>query len=272
MKLPPGLKYFVMACIVGLVAVFLIQRYISSRVTAKAPRPTAQVVVAQLEISPGETLESRMLQVSTWPRDIIPPKAISNPQQLNGRVALMPIAKGEPILESKLSPEGTAAGLSGLLDPNMLAVTVKTDEVSGVAGFVNPGDRIDVLVELPKGGGHDGNEHFSKIILQNLKVLSKGQVWDQTVEKKPKVVPTVTLEVTPEQAEMLNLATNEGKIRLALRNQTNRGYFATKGVDTLQLLNKPPKAPVVTLPKTKKTAQGPRAQLIKGMAVSVKEF
>jgi len=271
MKLPPGLKYFVLAGLVGLAAVFLIQRYISSRVTV-APRPMAQVVVAQLDIAPGETLESRMLQVSTWPADIIPPKSVSNLQQLQGRVALMPISKGEPILESKLAPEGTAAGLSGLLDPNMLAVTVKTDEVSGVAGFVNPGDRIDVLVEMPEGGGRDGKQHFSKIILQNLKVLSKGQVWDQTKGKEPKVVPTVTLEVSPVQAEMLNLATFEGRIRLALRNQTNRTYFATKGVDTPQLLNKPPVPPVVALPKIKEPVSGPRAQLIKGMEVSIKQF
>jgi pilus assembly protein CpaB len=271
MRLPPGLKYLILAGLVGLAAVFLIQRYISSKMVV-APRPTAQVVVAEMDITPGVALESRLLKVATWPRDIIPPKAVSNPHQLQGRVVLIPISKGEPILEAKLAPEGTAAGLSGLLDPNMLAVTVKTDEVSGVAGFVNPGDRIDVLVELPKGGGQDGKEHFSKIILQNLKVLSKGQVWDQTVEKKPKVVPTVTLEVTPEQAEMLNLATNEGRIRLALRNQNNRAYFATKGVDTLQLLNKPLVAPVATLPKPKKPASGPRAQLIKGMEVSTKEF
>jgi pilus assembly protein CpaB len=271
MKLPPALKYLVLAGLVGLAAVFLIQRYISSKVTVAA-RPMAQVVTAEMDIAPGTALESRLLKVAIWPADIIPPTAISNPQQLQGRVVLFPISKGEPILEGKLTPEGTAAGLSGLLDPDMLAVTVKTDEVSGVAGFVNPGDRIDVLVELPKGGGHDGKEHFSKIILQNLKVLSKGQVWDQTVEKTPKVVPTVTLEVTPEQAEMLNLATNEGRIRLALRNQANRAYFATKGVDTLQLLNKPPIGPVATLPKAKKPAIGPRAQLIKGMQVTVKQF
>jgi pilus assembly protein CpaB len=106
-------------------------------------------------------------------------------------------------------------------------VTVKTDEVSGVAGFINPGDRVDVIVEMPGAGGN--NEHFSKIILQNLKVLSKGQAWDQAADKTPKVVPTVTLEVSPEQAEMLNLASFQGKIRLALRNQMNKGQFATGG-------------------------------------------
>jgi pilus assembly protein CpaB len=271
MRIPPGIKYFVLAAVVGLVAVFLVQRYISSKV-AVAVKPLCQVVVAEMDIAPGTALEGRLLRCDSWPSDITPPKVVSNAQQLQGRVVTVPISKGEPILESKLAPEGTAAGLSGLLDHNMLAVTVKTDEVSGVAGFVNPGDRIDVLVELPKGGGKDGEDHYSKIILQNLKVLSKGQVWDQTGEKKPKVVPTVTLEVSPEQAEMLNLATFQGKIRLALRNQANKAYFATKGVDTSQLLHKPPVPKVVTLPKKENLPTGPRAQLIKGMAVTVTQF
>jgi pilus assembly protein CpaB len=271
MKLPPGLKYFILAGLVGLAAVVLIQRYISSKM-AVAAKPTSQVVVAELDIISGEALEGRHLRVATWPKDIIPLKAMTNPQKLQGRVVSIPISKGEAILESKLAPEGTAAGLSGLLDPNMLAVTVKTDEVSGVAGFINPGDRIDVLVEMPKGGGEDGKEHLSKIILQNLKVLSKGQVWDQTGDKKPKVVPTVTLEVSPEQAEMLNLATFQGKIRLALRNQANRAYFSTRGVDTMRLLNKPPAPPVVAMPKAKSPPQGPSAKVIKGMNVSTAQF
>ena len=272
MKLPTGWKYFILAGIVGLVAVFLVQRYISSKVTVVA-KPLCQVVVAEMDIAPGTALENRLLRCTSWPSDIVPPKVVSNAQQLQGRVATVPISKGEPILESKLAPEGTAAGLSGLLDHNMLAVTVKTDEVSGVAGFVNPGDRIDVLVELPKGGGEDGKDHYSKIILQNIKVLSKGQVWDQTGDKNnPKVVPTVTLEVSPEQAEMVNLATFQGKIRLALRNQANKAYFATKGVDTSQLLHKPPVPKVVTYPKQENPQTGPRAQLIKGMAVTVTQF
>jgi pilus assembly protein CpaB len=270
MKLPAGFKYFILAGVVGLVAVFLVQRYISSKVVV-VDKPLCQVVVAEMDIAPGTALENRLLRCASWPSDIVPPKFVSNAQQLQGRVVLMPISKGEPILETKLAPEGTAAGLSGLLDHNMLAVTVKTDEVSGVAGFVNPGDRIDVLVELPKGGGADGKDHYSKIILQNLKVLSKGQVYDQTADKEPKVVPTVTLEVSPEQAEMLNLATFQGKIRLALRNQANRAYFATKGVNTAQLLNRPPVPKVVALPESK-TASGPRAQLIKGMNVTVAQF
>lgn len=232
MKMPAGIKYFVVAGLVGLLAVFLIHRYIVTK-TAIPIQPTASVVVAEVDIAPGTALSGRLLRVATWPRDIIPSKAASNPQTLDGRVVQVHIDKGEPILLSKLAPEGTAAGLGGLLEPNKLAVTVKTDEVSGVAGFITPGDRVDVLVEMPTP--ESPSEHFSKIFLQNLKVLSKGQIWEQTGEKKPQVVNTVTLEVTPEEAELLNLASFQGKIRLALRNQLNRAYSPTSGVVTSQL-------------------------------------
>jgi pilus assembly protein CpaB len=237
MKLPPGIKYFILAGVVGLVATFLIHRYITSK-TAVVVKPTDQVVVADLDIAPGTALASRMVKTTTWPRDIVPPKAVRNPKDVEGRVAQFPISRGEPILQNKLAPEGTAAGLGGLLDPNKLAVTLRVDDVSGVAGFINPGDRVDLLVEMT--APEEKGEHFSKIILQNLKVLSKGQIWDQTSEKKPQVVNTVTLELTPEEAEIVNLATNQGKIRLALRNQLNQGQFYTKGVMSSQLAYKRP--------------------------------
>ena len=232
MKIPAGLKYFVLAGLVGLVAVFLIHRYIVMK-TALPVKPTASVVVAEVDIAPGTALAGRLMKVATWPQDIVPAKAVSKPQELEGRVAQVHIDRGEPILLSKLAPQGTAAGLGGLLEPEKLAVTVKTDEVSGVAGFITPGDRVDVLVEMPTPGA--SGEHFSKIILQNLKVLSKGQIWEQTGEKKPQVVNTVTMEVSPEEAELLNLASFQGKIRLALRNQINRAHSSTSGVVTSQL-------------------------------------
>ncbi len=272
MKLPPGLKYFVLAGVVGLVAVFLVHNYITTRV-ALPSNPTGQVVVAELDITPGTAMAGRVLRVANWPKDIIPAKAVSDPKALEGRVAQMAIAKGEPVLLSKLAPEGTSAGLGGLLDPNKLAVTVKTDEVSGVGGFVNPGDRVDVLVEMASPGGM--GEEFSKIILQNLKVLSKGQIWDQGTDKNnPQVVPTVTLEVTPEQAETLNLASFQGKVRLALRNQMNRSQFATNGVVTSQLANKRAveKPAVVEPSKPQPQRQSRVIKVIKGMEVTDTEL
>jgi|UniRef100_A0A7C3V7J7 pilus assembly protein CpaB len=259
MKLPPGIKYFILAGIVGLVATFLIHRYITAK-TAIPVRPMDQVVVAEVDIAPGTALEARMLKTAAWPRDIVPPKALRSPKDVEGRVVQVPIARGEPILLTKLAPEGTAAGLGGLLDPNKLAVTVRVDDVSGVAGFINPGDRVDLLVEMPAPEGK--GEHFSKILLQNLKVLSKGQIWDQTAEKKPQVVNTVTLEVTPEEAEIVNLATNQGKIRLALRNQLNQGQFFTRGVSSSQLVYR--KAPPASEQKAPAQSEA-SIEIIKGM-------
>jgi pilus assembly protein CpaB len=268
MKLPPGSKYFILAGVVGLIAVFLVRSYIGAKV-ATPLSPTGQVVVAETDVDPGTALEGRVLRVATWPRDIIPPKAVSNLKELEGRVALTAIAKGEPILLTKLAPEGTAAGLGGLLDLNKLAVTVKTDEVSGVAGFINPGDRIDVLVEMPNPG--ENTEHFSKIILQNLKVLGKGQVWDQKEKDKPKVVTTVTLEVDPQQAETLNLASFQGRVRLALRNQLNKAEFNTSGIVTSQLGHT--MRPVAAANDSNKVMPQVRTvQMIKGMKVTDKEI
>jgi len=264
MELPPGSKYFVLAGVAGLAAVFLVHGYIS-KVVSVPIRPTGKVVVAEADIVPGTVLSGRLMRVAAWPGEIIPSKAVANPTELEGRVTQTIVTKGEAILLTKLAPEGTAAGLGGLLDPDRLALTVKTDEVSGVGGFISPGDRIDVLVEMPSSG--DGNEHYSKLILQNLKVLSKGQIWDQTADKKPQVVQTVTLEVTAEQAEVLNLASFQGKIRLALRNQRNQGNFSTGGVATSQLCNKTPvKAPTAKEPAPKEQARA--VQVIKGMNVT----
>ncbi len=271
MKLPPGYKYVAMAGVAGVMAVVLVHNYISKKM-ANPLKPTAQIVVAEADIAPGTALAGRLVRVATWPQEIIPAKALTSASQVENRVAQTSICKGEPITLPKLAPEGTAAGLGGLLDPNCLAVTVKTDEVSGVAGFISPGDRVDVLVAMDKSGSE--SEQFSKIILQNIKVLSKGQVWDQTADKKPQVVPTVTLEVTPEKAEMLNLARSYGKICLALRNQLNLTHFNTAGVKSSQLYYQvPPVAKVamkVAQPEAPKSSRV--IQVIKGVTVSEAKF
>jgi pilus assembly protein CpaB len=263
-KLPRGMSYLVLAGLAGLVATFTIHRYISVKPTVSV-KPTDQVVVADVDIAPGTGLNLRMVKAAKWPKDIIPPKSFNDPKYVEGRVAQVPISRGEPVLATKLAPEGTAAGLGGLLDPNKLAVTVRTDDVTGVAGFINPGDRVDLLVEItaPEGKG----EHLSKILLQNLKVLSKGQIWDQTAEKKPQVMTTVTLEVTPEEAEILNLATNQGKIRLALRNQRNQDTFSTRGVLTSQLAFRK-QAPAPAAAPASAQSQGTNIEVIKGMGRS----
>ncbi len=264
LKLPKGMSYLILAGLVGLVATFTIHRYITAK-TALPKRQMAQVVVADVDIAPGTALSARMLKGANGPQDIVPAKAYRTLRCLEGRVVQVPLSRGEPVLPAKLAPEGTSAGLGGLLDPNKLAVTVRTDDVSGVAGFINPGDRVDVLVDIPSPEAK--GEHYSKIILQNLKVLSKGQIWDQTAEKKPQVMTTATLEVTPEEAEVLNLATNQGKIRLALRNQINQGMFYTKGVTTSNLAYA--RVPKQEEPVKDVASKGYQVEVIKGMGRSL---
>lgn len=257
LNLPKGTAYIAAAMAAGLVATLAIHQYVSVK-TSVPQVATAQVAVAARDMAPGTALSSELVKIASWPKELVPPQAASSLSQVQGRVVTMPIAHGEPILMRKLAPTGTAAGLSGLLDHKKRALTVRVDDVSGVAGFIHPGNRVDVLadIKLP-----DAKDSFSKTILQNILVLTTGQIWEQKGESKPVVVNTVTLEVDPEQAEVLNLASNEGKIRLALRNPHNLELVVTDGVAMSQLFT--PKAKPVSQPEPQKDTRA--VEVIKGL-------
>ncbi|HEY9074198.1 MAG TPA: Flp pilus assembly protein CpaB [Desulfobaccales bacterium] len=247
------------AVVAGLVATFAVSRYVAHK-TYVPPVITAKVAVAASEIAPGNALAAGAIKMVSWPKELVPPQAASASSQVEGRVATSSISTGEPILFSKLAPVGTAAGLSSLLNEQMRAMTVRVDDVSGVAGFIHPQDRVDVLVDMKMRGV---DESFSKTILQNIMVMSAGQTWVQK-DSKPVVVNTVTLEVTPEQAELLNLASSEGKIRLALRSRRNEQTPETAGVITSALfagLKKP--EPPKKVEKEEKEERS--VEVIKGM-------
>jgi pilus assembly protein CpaB len=231
LNLPKGVGYIAAAVVIGLVATFGIHKYISIKTTVPTVA-TASVAIATKDVSPGTALAPDMVKIATWPKELIPPQSTSSIGQVQGRVVVTAIAKGEPIINRKLAPVGTAAGLSGLLDPNKRALTVRVDDVSGVAGFIHPGNRVDVLMDIKT----EEKEHYSKTILQNILVLTTGQISEQRGDNKPVVVNTVTLELSPDQAEILNLASNEGKIRLTLRNYRNMDTVPTGGVATSQLI------------------------------------
>jgi pilus assembly protein CpaB len=190
---------------------------------------TTPVVVAAKDIAPGSSLEGNLLKVVQWPQDARVEGAILDPEQLQGRVARTSLAPGEVILESKLAPKGAPGGLAGIIQPDRRAVTVKVDEASGVAGFVLPGNRVDVLVTISRSEFKD--DPVTQVVLQNLPVLGIGQdIESHRGGEKPKVVPTVTLEVTPEESEKLALAAKEGNITLALRGWTEQTAAPTSGV------------------------------------------
>ena len=230
LNLPRGAIFLALAVVAGLVATFGIHRYVSIK-TRVVEAPTRQVFIAAADISPGTALSAQLVKPVTWPQAVIPPNCASSMQEVENRVVKVPIPQGNPVLFSMLAPEGTAAGLSGILDDGKRALTVKVDEVAGVAGFIHPGDHVDVLMDLSLKG-----EHFSKTILHNISILTTGQIWEQKGDNKPMVVNTVTLELTPEEAEVLNLASNEGRIRLALRNRNNKTVTQTPGVTTSILI------------------------------------
>lgn len=265
-----GTKYVVLAVVVGLLAVFAVNRALSSKGTAV---PVSQIVIAETDITSGTPLSPRLLKSVAWPQQLVPTQAITSVEQINGRVTNVPLTRGEPVLFSKLAPEGTAAGLGGLLKEEMRAFTVKVDDVSGVAGFVHPGDHVDVVMTLPLIDNNKG-EQISKTILQDIKVLTAGQLWQANSQNEPKTVNTVTLEVSPEQSEILNLASTQGKIRLTLRSRVNREIRQTAGVLTSSLING--HGPVQTeKANTSAPAPAPKekmVEVIKGMVVSSKKF
>jgi pilus assembly protein CpaB len=233
LNLPRGTIFIAAAVMAGLIATLAIRRYVILK-TMVPVAATRQVVVAAGDISPGTALSSKIVKIVSWPQEVIPPKSVSSLREIEGRVVKVPISQGNPILFSMLAPEGTAAGLSGILADGKRALTVKVDEVAGVAGFIHPGDHVDVLADLPI---LDAKEHFSKTILYNIPVLTTGQIWQQGGDNKPVVVNTVTLELTPQESEVLNLASNEGRIRLALRNRNNQTIDPTQGVTTSFLID-----------------------------------
>jgi pilus assembly protein CpaB len=261
MKLPKGVLYIVLAVVAGLVATVSIHKYVSLK-TRVVQRPTSSVVVATVDISPGTALSSSQVKEVAWPQELVPQGAPPNYAVIKDRVVVVPVAKGEPILMSKLAPEGTVAGLGGLLNEDMRAISVRVDDVSGNAGFIKPGDHVDVLMSMAVPNAQD--EHYSKTILQNIVVLSTGQIWEQQQQdQKPVIVKTVTLEVKPNQGEILDLASNQGKIRLVLRSRNNLEVAQTNGVVTSQLVNvSTPKSKPVVVANSKREAE---IEVIKGM-------
>jgi pilus assembly protein CpaB len=265
-NLPKGFVYMGVAVVAGLIAMFAIRSYVA-RKTYVAPVATGPVAVATTAIAAGNVLAAGSVKIVNWPLELVPPQVASSVQQVQGRVVQVPIAVGEPINFSKLAPVGATGGLSSLLDPSKRALTVRVDDISGVAGFIHPQDKVDVLVDM-----RYGNESVSKTILQNILVLSIGQTWDRT-DSKPKVVNAVTLELTPEQAEVLNLASTEGKIRLSLRGRSNGATVQTTGVATSALFagmeeKKPEKAEDKPAVKAQPKPVERTVEVIKGLECS----
>jgi pilus assembly protein CpaB len=214
--------------------------------------PTQPVVVAAADLSLGAEIKSEDLQVLSFPAGQAPDGTFAKPQDILGRGLIVSVVKNEPILEAKLASKEAGAGLPPVIPEGMRAVSVRVNEVVGVAGYVLPGTRVDVVAT---GSASDrGNDVVSKVVLANVQVLTAGTRLEQEEEGKPVQVNVVTLLVTPEQAERLALASNEGKIQLALRNPLDQGAPATPGIRPAVLMG------TARAPATARRSSAPKAR------------
>lgn len=194
--------------------------------TSSASRPrrakieTKPVVVATNPVPLGGVIKASDLKVVAWPAENVPPGSFNKLDEVVDRVAMSNILVEEPVLAGRLAARGSGLGLSPIIPPGMRAVSVRVNDVISVSGFVLPGSRVDVMVTaVPRAGGESGP--VTRTILSNIQVLTAGKNIQPDAKGQPENVPVVTMLVTPEQAEVLTLASSEGKIQLALRNNTD---------------------------------------------------
>ncbi|MDX6693510.1 MAG: pilus assembly protein CpaB [Blastocatellia bacterium] len=223
------------ALVFGLLAAVSVSRYLSSAQANGTNMNT--VVVAKVAIPLGTKITSEQVESVQAPSGTTPDGTFESVDKLNGRVAVVNIAARETITDIKLAPEGTAAGLSAVIPEGYRAMTVKVDDAAGISGFIQPGATVDVVVVINPPDKATNQDPISKIVLQNIKVLANGQNIDKPKdEREANSVKAVTLQVTPEQAEKLALASNEGKLQLVMRNQIDQGDSQTHGQDKRSLL------------------------------------
>ncbi|ATD62687.1 MAG: Flp pilus assembly protein CpaB [Janthinobacterium svalbardensis] len=272
-----ALTMMAFAVILAFVAVIVAARWIN----AQASGNTNKVAVALLDISLGARISPEMVRMVDWPANALPPGAFNDPKLLDARVTRTSIQHGEPIMESKLAPPGTQGGLSAVVGEGKRAMTVRVNDVVGVAGFALPGNYVDILVntqdEMTKNAsGRDPS--ISKIVLERILVLAIAQESSRD-DTKPKVVNAVTLELTPDQAEKLDLARSVGTLSLVLRNQIEDKPVNTEGATKTSLLDTkvaaqvpaPAPRPVVRH-RVVQGPVGPQVDVIKGLERSSQQF
>jgi len=248
----------------ALFAVVLASRWISQQ----ANLSTNKVVVAAMDVNLGTRLTPDMIRLADWPAGSVPGGSFTDLKTLDTRVTRVSMQRGEPLIETKLAPVGATGGLSAVVAEGKRAMTVRVNDVIGVAGFALPGNFVDILVSTQDESTKtktNKDQNISKLVLERILVLAVAQESSQN-DTKPKVVSAVTLEVTPEQAEKLDLARSVGQLSLVLRNQVDLKPTVTEGATKQTLLYatsavKPEPEPVVK-PAVLKIAK-PRKPAIK---------
>ncbi|HZQ96484.1 MAG TPA: Flp pilus assembly protein CpaB [Candidatus Sulfotelmatobacter sp.] len=235
--------------------------------------PGIEVMVAANDLQVGARVEERDIRVIRIPASDLPPGAPRKRSDVIGHGVIMPIAKGEFILPNRLAAENAGAGLPSLIPPGMRAVSVRVNDVASVSGFVTPGTRVDVLVTATATGSGDQQ---TTTVLQNVQVLASGHTLERSSTGEAQNTAVITLLVTPEDAQRLTLATNEGRIQLALRNPVDtkqdevlaanaRGLFKGSAAAPVPVAHAPVRrAPAVKAPPPPPASTGVSVEVYQG--------
>jgi pilus assembly protein CpaB len=253
------------------------------------------VLVATGDIPIGTKIDGTLVKTATWPKSNVPPGSMADVNAVMGRVVIQHINAGDIVTEQKLMPKdaGASTGIMTYIVPQgHRAVTVSVNEVAGVAGFISPHNRVDIVLTTTPPGT---TEPLSKIVLQNVTILATGQITEQK-EGKPVVVPTVTLDLTPDDSEKLVLAASKGPLQLLLRNIVDTAPVEATGATISKVLGVTPrvaavrsepkrapkkatkKAPVIVRQVEAKPAPAPKpapgysVEIIKGTSKSSRQF
>ncbi len=260
--------FLALSALLAIAAVWTARRIVErSREVVVAPVETTRVVVVRSDVAVGSALARPQLDAVDWPRRLLPQGTFSDPGRLEGRVLRRALAAGEPVLEVSLLPQGAEAGLVSVISEKQRAVSVKVDPVIGVAGFVTPGSRVDVLATLRRVD-QTRRLPYSKVVLQDVPVLAIDQKMEEAENGDPKLVSVVTLQVSPEQAEQLIYSSHEGRLQLALRSPADREIVPTTSVGVADVLGGR-KAPAKAVSHAR---PGVGVEVLKGATLSRKAF
>jgi pilus assembly protein CpaB len=276
------LTILVLAFAIAGICAFAVYRMIGNRLQAAQPAATTHVIAVNADIKLGAVLTAGNLAIIEI-AGALPKGAILKPENAIGRGVLSDLYQGEPIIENRLAPPGSGGGLAATIPEGMRACAVRVDDVVGVAGFVTPGMRVDVLIAGLPPGNASTNARIAdqgtlvKTLLQNIQVLSAGQDIQKDAEGKPHPVQVVNLLVTPEQAETLSLASNQTRIQLVLRNPLDTKIGVVPVTAMANLFTDQAPAPVKARPAAKavfKAAPPPAftIEVINGSKRSEKQF
>jgi len=229
------------AVFIALIVTLLANNWIKNQATSKAKKVEMQtVVVAAYDLPWSTVLTKDMVRTVSFLKESLPNGYFLDSSRVVGRTLIQPLRVNEPVTETRLAPTSvTTGGVAAIITLKKRAMSVKVDKVVGVSGYIHPGNRVDVLVTLNQQSGQQLTSPITKIVLENILVLASGPQFTEPQKKDEKPdqsVDVITLEVTPEEGEKLALASNEGKLQLALRNFSDNEAVATSGAKIPNLL------------------------------------